>query len=209
MISALPPFHYSLCFSESCRDFLSNPLPFCLTSTPLFPHLSAFKHCLSKAVTAFLSFMVSVLVLCFSVTVLNTVTKSNLGGGGRIYLVSHATTGHQGKAGQELKAGVCSRNQQRNSAYWPAPWVKLNLPIYTVQAHLLRDGGTHSGLSFPSLIIHQENSQQIQAVLWLSPKCVRLTRKLIRTIVLSTEKILFLSTSHVCLSYLLSVMPQV
>lgn len=37
----------------------------------------------------------------------------------------------------------------------------LSLPIYTVQAHLIRDGGTHSGLGFSSLIINQEISRQI------------------------------------------------
>lgn len=85
--------------------------------------------------------------------------------------------GHQGKAGQELKAGACSRNQQRNSAYWLAPWVMLNLPFYTVQAHLQRDGGTHSGLGFPSLIIHQKSSQQIQAVLQLRSQVCQVDNK--------------------------------
>lgn len=67
-------------FLRILQWLLINSTAFLSTSTPLFPHLSAFKHCLSKAVPASLSFMVSVLVLCFSVTVLNTMTKSNLGG---------------------------------------------------------------------------------------------------------------------------------
>jgi hypothetical protein len=82
----------------------------------------------------------------------------------RVYFILQLRAQHPRKPGQELKAGIWSRDliqrPWRSTARWPVSHGLLSLLPYPILDHLPRDGTTHSGQGLLTPIITQENALQ-------------------------------------------------
>lgn len=96
----------------------------------------------------------------FSVAMINTVTKGNLGQKEFITLPGNRPSSREAK-GRNLGAGTKAETRLwENATYWLSSRLTVGKFSHTRQAHLSRICTAHSELSQPTLISNKENDPQ-------------------------------------------------